>query len=157
VRLTNLPVLDHSPLEALHIYAQGRQGREEYDSLDTNLFAFIMLRLSCPTQESSDVLGHLRGRRGSACTATSGDNGVKPDQEVHTIVVFDKVVEEQARHRYSAAGEVWIVVHSFTYFDTSRRINVTSKEREQVVLPGVVQLKLLGSSNMHVRHHRGEP
>ena len=26
VRLTNLPVLDHSPLEALHIYAQGRQG-----------------------------------------------------------------------------------------------------------------------------------
>ena len=59
LRLTNLPVLDHSPLEALHIYAQGRQGGEEDDGLDTNLFALIMLRLSCPTQESCDVLGHL--------------------------------------------------------------------------------------------------
>jgi hypothetical protein len=58
-RLTNLPVLDHVPLEALHIYAQGRQRGEKDDSLDTDLFAFVMFRLSCPTQEISNVLGHL--------------------------------------------------------------------------------------------------
>ena len=84
-------------------------------------------------------------------TVISGNSGVKADQEAHTIVIFDKVIEEQARHRYSAAREVRIVVHAFTYFDTSRRINVTSKEREQVVLPGVVQLKPLGSSNVCAR------
>jgi hypothetical protein len=58
-RLTNLPVLDHVPLEALQVYAQGRQRGEEDDSLDTDLFAFVMLRLSCPTQESRNILGHL--------------------------------------------------------------------------------------------------
>lgn len=58
-RLTNLPVLDHVPLEALHIYAQGRQRGEEDDSLDTDLFAFVMFRFSCPTQEIGNVLGHL--------------------------------------------------------------------------------------------------
>jgi len=42
----NFPVLDHVPLEALHIYAQGRQRGEENDILDANLFAFVMLRLS---------------------------------------------------------------------------------------------------------------
>ncbi len=39
-RLTNLPVLDHTPFEALHIYAQGRQCGKEDDSLDADLFAF---------------------------------------------------------------------------------------------------------------------
>ena len=58
-RLTDLPVLDHIPLEALHIYTHGRQRREEDDSLDTDLFAFVMLRLGCPTQEISNVLCHL--------------------------------------------------------------------------------------------------
>ena len=58
-RLTNLPVLDHTPLEALHIDAQCRQSGEEDDSLDTDLFAFVMLRLSCPTQEGSNILRHL--------------------------------------------------------------------------------------------------
>jgi hypothetical protein len=65
------------------------------------------------------------------------------NRETHTIVVFDKVIEEQARHRNSTARKVWIVVHPFTYFDTSRRVNITSKERKQVVLPGVTQLKHL--------------
>jgi hypothetical protein len=57
--LTNLPVLDHVPLETLHIYAQGRQRGENDDRLDTDLFAFVMLRFSRPTQEISNVLGHL--------------------------------------------------------------------------------------------------
>jgi hypothetical protein len=48
VQLTHLPVLDHGPLEALHIYAQGRQCREEDDGLDANLLALIVLRLSRP-------------------------------------------------------------------------------------------------------------
>ena len=56
---TDLPILDHTPLEALHIYAYGRQRGEEDDGLDTNLLAFIVLRLSRPAQESSNVLGHL--------------------------------------------------------------------------------------------------
>ena len=68
------------------------------------------------------------------------------NHETHTIVVFDKVIEEQARHRNSTARKVWIIVHPFTYFDTSRRVNITSKEREQVVLPGVTQLKHLRKS-----------
>jgi len=68
---------------------------------------------------------------------------MKNNQEAYTIIVFDKVIEEQTRHRNSTAGEVWVVVHPFTYFDASRRINIASKEREQVVLPGIVQLKHL--------------
>jgi hypothetical protein len=68
---------------------------------------------------------------------------MKTDQDVHTIIVFDDAIEEQARHSNSTSREVWIVVHPFTYFDASRRINIASKEREQVVLPGIVQLKHL--------------
>jgi hypothetical protein len=70
------------------------------------------------------------------------------NQETCTIIVFDKAIEEQARHSNSTAREVWIVVHPFAYFDTSRRINITSKKREQVVLPDVVQLKHLAKEVM---------
>jgi hypothetical protein len=64
-------------------------------------------------------------------------------QEARTIIVFDEAIEEQARHSNSTTGEVWVVVHPFTYFDTSRRINIAGKEREQVVLPDAAQLKHL--------------
>jgi len=53
----------------------------------------------------------------------------------HTIVVFDKAVEENAGHRDSTAGEERIVVHAFTDFDTSGGVDVTSEKREDVVLP----------------------
>ena len=62
IQLTHLPVLDHGPLEALHIYAQSCQCREEDDGLDANLLALIVFGFSRPAQESCDVLGHLRSR-----------------------------------------------------------------------------------------------
>lgn len=39
---------------------------------------------------------------------------MKNDQEAHTIIVFDKAIEDHARHRNSTAGEIWIVVHPVT-------------------------------------------
>jgi hypothetical protein len=50
--------------------------------------------------------------------------------EVYTIVVFNEVIEEHAGHRDGATGEIWIVVHPITQFDTSRRIYIAGKERE---------------------------
>jgi hypothetical protein len=79
------------------------------------------------------------------------------NHETHTIVVFDKVIEEQARHRNSTARKVWIIVHPFTYFDTSRRVNITSKEREQVVLPGVNQLKHRSAGTRKKKKRRKKP
>jgi len=47
-RLTNLAVLDHSPLESLHVDTYSEQCREENHSLQTHLLALIMLRLGSP-------------------------------------------------------------------------------------------------------------
>ena len=64
--LTNFPVLDDTPLEALHIQAKGEKGGENNDGLDAIFLSLVMLRFSSPTQECCDILGHLRGRGG--CT-----------------------------------------------------------------------------------------
>ena len=56
---TNLPVLDYGPLESLDIQTDCCQCREEDDSLQPDLLAFVMLWLSSPVQERNNVLGHL--------------------------------------------------------------------------------------------------
>ena len=57
--LTNLAVLDDSPFEALHVNADGEQGREQDDSFQTESLAFVVLGFGSPVQERDDVLGHL--------------------------------------------------------------------------------------------------
>jgi hypothetical protein len=57
--LTNLPVLDGTPLESFDIERQPEEGREENDSFDTILFPLVMLGLSSPAEESNNVFGQL--------------------------------------------------------------------------------------------------
>ena len=64
--LTDLPGLDVRPLEALDIQADGGEGREQDDSLETRLLSLIVLRLRSPVQEGRNVLGQLRGGCGCA-------------------------------------------------------------------------------------------
>lgn len=59
--LTNLPRLDHGPLEALHVQGDRGQRREQDDGLQTGLLALVVLGLCGPVQERHDVLCHLGG------------------------------------------------------------------------------------------------
>jgi len=58
--LTNLPVLDRTPLEALDIYTDGEEGREDNNSFDAVLLALVVLWLGRPAQECNNILSHLR-------------------------------------------------------------------------------------------------
>ena len=58
--LTNFPILDDTPFEALDIQADGEKGREHDNGLDPVFLPFVMLRFSGPAQECRDILGHLR-------------------------------------------------------------------------------------------------
>lgn len=64
--LTNLPRLDHRPLEPFDVQADGGQGGEQDDGLETSLLALVVLGLRGPVQERDDVLGHLGSGCGSA-------------------------------------------------------------------------------------------
>lgn len=57
--LTDLPVFDDSPFEALDIDADSKQGRKQDDGFQAESLAFIVLGFSSPVQERDDVLGHL--------------------------------------------------------------------------------------------------
>ena len=59
--LTDFSVLDDSPLEPLYIEAYGGESREEDDSLQSDLFSFIMFRFGRPVEEGYNVFGHLGG------------------------------------------------------------------------------------------------
>lgn len=63
-RLTDLPVFDDRPLEALHIQTDESQSREQDDGLDTRLLPVVVFWLCGPVEEGDDVLGQLRGGRG---------------------------------------------------------------------------------------------
>jgi len=67
MRLTDLPVLNDGPLEALDIQANQSERREYDDSLNSIFLPLIMLWLCSPAQECRDVFGHLGGSGGSTC------------------------------------------------------------------------------------------
>jgi hypothetical protein len=113
---TNFPVLDDAPLEPLHVEADSAERGENDDGLDTSLLPLVVFGLGSPGKELDNVLGHLRGGSGGS------------------ILVFYNTVEKNTGHRDSSTGEVRVVVHALTNFDTSRRVNVTRQKREDVVL-----------------------
>jgi len=114
--------LDPSPLRTLDVQADSSQGREENDSLQSNLFALIMLWFSSPMEESDDILGHLRGR----CRST--------------VLVLDQSVKKDTCHGYSATGEEWIIVHSVADFNAGRGVDVASEKREDVITTAMAGL-----------------
>jgi len=61
---------------------------------------------------------------------TVRQRGNEKQPGAHAIVVFNKAIEEHPWHGDAAAGEIRIVVHPFTHFDTSGRIDIAGKERE---------------------------
>lgn len=112
----NLSRLDGCPLEALEPNRQQYETREDDGGLHTHLFTLVVFRLSSPRQEGNNVLGHLGSGGGS------------------TVLIFNKTVKQNTSHGNSATREVRVVVQTFTDFDTSWGIHVTSKEGEDVVL-----------------------
>lgn len=65
-RLTDFPVLDRTPLEALDVQAEAQEGREDNNGLNTSLLPLVVLRLSSPAEELNNVFSHLGGGGGSA-------------------------------------------------------------------------------------------
>ena len=63
---TDLSRFDPSPLGTLDVQTDSSQGREENDSLQSNLFAFIMFWFGSPMKESNNILSHLGGGSRSA-------------------------------------------------------------------------------------------
>lgn len=59
-KLTNLPRLEGSPLEALRVQREGQEGTEDDHGLQADLLPFVMFWLSSPVKESDDILSHLR-------------------------------------------------------------------------------------------------
>lgn len=51
-----------------------------------------------------------------------------------TIRIFDETIEENTSHGNGTTREVRVVVQALTDGDTSRRIDVTSEQRVNVVL-----------------------
>ena len=62
--------------------------------------------------------------------------GIAWDEVLLTILVLNETVEENTSHGNGVTREVRVVVHTVTDFETSRRVGVTGKEREDVVLSG---------------------
>lgn len=63
---TNLSRFNPSPLRALDVQADDSQSGKQNDRLQSNLFALVVLWFGSPMEEGDDILGHLRGRSGSA-------------------------------------------------------------------------------------------
>lgn len=51
-----------------------------------------------------------------------------------TVLIFDNAIKENTSHGDSSSGEVGIVVQALTNLDSGRRVNVSSQEREYIVL-----------------------
>lgn len=53
---------------------------------------------------------------------------------VFTIFILNNAIKENASHGDGTTGEVRVVVHAFTNFDTSRGVNVTGEQSKDVIL-----------------------
>jgi len=51
-----------------------------------------------------------------------------------TVIIFDETIEKNTSHRNGPAREVGVVIHTFTDFNTSRGVHITSQKRENIVL-----------------------
>lgn len=133
-KLTNLPVLDRRPLEALGVQAEGEEGGEQDDGLDADLLALVVLGLGGPVEEGDNVLGHLGRRRGSAWLTSVSEAEGASKQEVRTVIVLDKAVKQHTGHTDGTTREEGVVVHPLTDLDTGRGVDVAREQRENVVL-----------------------
>ena len=53
---------------------------------------------------------------------------------MRTIIVLHQSVEQNAGHGDGTTREVWVVVHAFSDFNSGRWVNVSSKQRKDIVL-----------------------
>lgn len=118
----DLPGLDRGPLVSLDPDGDEPHGGKDGAGGKSQLVSLVKLRLGSPVEEGRDILGHLR--RGSG----------------GSIVVLDQSIVEDSSHTESSSGEVRVVVKTLSDLNTSRRINVTSQEREDVVDSSVSSL-----------------
>lgn len=63
----------------------------------------------------------------------------------HTVIVFDEAIEEYTCHGDGVTREVRVVVHAVTNFESSRRVSVTSQQREDVVLSHQGQFRTMST------------
>ena len=63
---TDLSRFHSGPLCTLDVQTNGSQRREQNNSLESNLLAFIVLWFGSPMEECDHVFGHLGGRSRSA-------------------------------------------------------------------------------------------
>ena len=51
-----------------------------------------------------------------------------------TVFVLDHSVKKDTRHRDSATGEEWVIVHSIADFDAGGRVDIASEKGEDIIL-----------------------
>jgi hypothetical protein len=56
------------------------------------------------------------------------------EEQYHTILVLNQTIEEHTSHTNGAPREEGVVVHTLTDLNTGRGVNVTCKQREDIVL-----------------------
>jgi len=98
--------LEHTPLEALVVSSEEGDGTDSGEPLDTHKLALVLLWLCSPSEEDTDILGHLR-------------HGVWG-----AILVVDLAILEWHWHGDLATREVRVVVHARHHGDTRRGLTV---------------------------------
>jgi hypothetical protein len=76
---------------------------------------------------------------------------------VLTIIVLDQTVEQDTGHGDSSTREVGVVVHALSDFNTSRRVDVTGEEGEDVVLHTSSSRVMSEKEEVDLQHHHDEP
>jgi hypothetical protein len=109
-------VLDDGPLQSLPVEELNSSEGEQENGLNTESLVLILVRLSGPGQESSNVLSQLRG------------GGIS------SILILNHVVVELLAHTNLTTVEVGVVVHAVLNINTGRGLSVAGQEGENVIL-----------------------
>jgi hypothetical protein len=103
--------------------------------LEPNLFSLVVFRLGRPVEERDDIFSILGSGARGACSGVNHLRGLMEYWHCgHTIVILDKTVEEYPGHRNRAAREIRVVIQPLANLDSSRWVNISSKQRINIVL-----------------------
>lgn len=104
----DLARLQRRELQFFDIVTRGDKEGEDADSFDQHFLPVVVLGLGGPFQERGHVLGYLAGSGWGA------------------ILILNDLIVQRLRHGNGAAGEVRVVVLTFSKNDTSRGVAVPS-------------------------------
>lgn len=62
--------------------------------------------------------------------------------KVHTIRIFNDAIEQNSCHCDGTTREVWVVVQAFADFNTSRWVDVTGEQGEDIILTRITVSKI---------------